>query len=63
MDPKLETLKIETHCSQRRFPMAVARVFSAEFRIAMAERILNGESVSALTTELKIKRSVFYQPV
>ena len=27
----------------------------------MAERILNGESVSALSNELKIKRSVLYR--
>ena len=32
-----------------------------EFRIAGARRILNGESVSALSSELKIKRSVLYR--
>jgi transposase len=41
--------------------MAVYRVFSAEFRVAVAERILNGESVSAISSELKIKRSVLYR--
>ncbi len=41
--------------------MAAARVFSVEFRVAVAERILNGESVSALNSELKIKRSVLYR--
>ena len=41
--------------------MAAARVFSVEFRVAVAERILNGESVSALSNELKIKRSVLYR--
>ena len=41
--------------------MAAARVFSVEFRVAVAERILNGESVSALSNELKIRRSVLYR--
>jgi transposase len=41
--------------------MAAARVFTVEFRIAVAQRILNGESVSALSNELKIKRSVLYR--
>ena len=41
--------------------MAAARVFSVEFRVAAAERILNGESVSALSNALKIKRSVLYR--
>ena len=41
--------------------MAAARVFSVEFRVAVAERILNGESVSVLSNELKIKRSVLYR--
>jgi transposase-like protein len=41
--------------------MAAARVFRVEFRIAVARRILNGESVSALSNELKIKRSVLYR--
>jgi hypothetical protein len=34
--------------------MAV-RVFSVEFRSAIVQRILNGESVLALITEFKIK--------
>jgi transposase len=38
-----------------------ARVFGVEFRSAVAQRILNGESVSALSDELKIKRSVLYR--
>jgi transposase-like protein len=38
--------------------MAAARVFRVEFRMAVAQRILNGESVSALSNEFKIKRSV-----
>jgi transposase len=38
-----------------------ARVFSVEFRSAIAQRILNGESVLALSTELKIKRSILYR--
>lgn len=41
--------------------MVAARVFSEEFRIRVAERMLNGESVSALSNELKIKRSVLYR--
>jgi transposase-like protein len=41
--------------------MAGARVFRVEFRIAVARRILNGESVTALSNELKIKRSVLYR--
>ena len=38
-----------------------ARIFSVEFRSAIARRILNGESVQALSTEFKIKRSVLYR--
>jgi transposase len=38
-----------------------ARIFSVEFRSAVAQRILNGESVQALHAELKIKRSVLYR--
>ena len=41
--------------------MAAARVFRVEFRIRVARRILNGESVSALSSELKIKRAVLYR--
>ena len=41
--------------------MAGARVFRVEYRIAVARRILNGESVSALSNELKIERSVLYR--
>jgi transposase len=41
--------------------MAAARVFTVAFRVAVAQRILNGESVSALSAELKIKRSVLYR--
>jgi transposase-like protein len=41
--------------------MAAARVFTVEFRVAVAERILNGENVSALSNELKIKRSALYR--
>jgi transposase-like protein len=37
------------------------RVFSVEFRSAIAQRILNGESVMALSTEFKIKRSILYR--
>jgi transposase-like protein len=38
-----------------------ARVFSVEFRSAIAQRILNGESVLDLATEFKIKRSILYR--
>jgi transposase len=41
--------------------VAAVRVFSVEFRVAVAQRILNGESVSALSSALKIKRSVLYR--
>jgi transposase-like protein len=37
------------------------RVFNAEFKQKVAQRILNGESVSALQQELQIKRSVLYR--
>jgi transposase len=37
------------------------RVFSAEFKQTVAQRILNGESVSALREELQVKRSVLYR--
>ena len=38
-----------------------ARIFSVEFRCSIARRILNGESVKALSAEFKIKRSVLYR--
>ena len=37
------------------------RVFTWEFKEGVAQRILNGESVSALYAELQIKRSVLYR--
>jgi transposase-like protein len=37
------------------------RVFSPEFRIEVARRIVAGESVSQLHRELSIKRSVLYR--
>ena len=37
------------------------RVFSPEFKAGVAQRILNGESVSALQQEFHIKRSVLYR--
>ncbi len=37
------------------------RVFSAEFRIAVAQRIAGGEAISALSSEFQIKRSVPYR--
>ncbi len=41
--------------------MAGPRVFKAEFRISIAQRILNGESVGSLSDRYKIKRSVLYR--
>jgi transposase-like protein len=41
--------------------MADSRVFSAEFRVSVAERMLNGESATTLSSELQIKRSVLYR--
>jgi transposase-like protein len=41
--------------------MAAARVFKVEFRIAVAQRILNGENVSTLSNKYKIRRSVLYR--
>jgi transposase len=37
------------------------RVFTSEFKEGVVERILNGESVSALRQEVQIKRSVLYR--
>jgi transposase len=37
------------------------RVYSQEFKADVAQRIVNGESVSALHHELQIKRSVLYR--
>lgn len=37
------------------------RVFRQEFKANVAQRILNGESVTALHRELQIKRSVLYR--
>jgi transposase-like protein len=37
------------------------RIFSAEFRVQVAQRILQGESVSKLHHELDIKRSMLYR--
>jgi len=36
-------------------------VFSLEFKQGVAQRILNGESVTALHGRLQIKRSVLYR--
>jgi transposase len=37
------------------------RVFTSEFRVEVAKRIVQGESVSKLHQELEIKRSVLYR--
>ena len=41
--------------------MGKARVFSVEFKQRVAQRILNGESVSSLHRQLHIKRSILYR--
>ena len=41
--------------------MSEQRVFGWEFKERVAQRMLNGESVSALHHELQIKRSVLYR--
>lgn len=41
--------------------MAGSRVFTAEFRVSLAERMLNGESATTLSNEFQIKRSVLYR--
>jgi transposase-like protein len=41
--------------------MAADRVFKVELRTAVAQRILNGESVSSLSRQYKIKRSLLYR--
>jgi transposase len=41
--------------------MAAPRVFKPEFRISIAKRILDGESVSSLSDKYKIKRSILYR--
>ena len=40
---------------------AKRRVFSLEFKQGVAQRIMNGESVTALHGEFQIKRSVLYR--
>jgi len=37
------------------------RVFTREFKVAVAQRILGGESVSAIHCETGVKRSVLYR--
>ena len=37
------------------------RVFAKEFKVGVAQRIVNGESVGTLHQELQIKRSVLYR--
>jgi len=37
------------------------RVFTREFKVNVAQRILDGESVSAVEHELQIKRAVLYR--
>lgn len=41
--------------------MSQRRVFTTEFKVAVARRILDGESVYALKKELNIQRSVLYR--
>jgi transposase-like protein len=61
--PKIETRKLGTLFRIRK-EIEVSRknrVFAVEFKVLTAQRILNGESVSALNNELGIKRSVLYR--
>jgi transposase-like protein len=37
------------------------RSFTAEYRVGVAKRILEGESVSALSRETEVKRSILYR--
>jgi transposase len=60
VDPKFETLRNRGQLQRTEVRMA-ARVFKVEFRIAVAQRILNGESVSSLSSQYKIKRSLLYR--
>jgi transposase len=41
--------------------MSKCRVYSQEFKEAVAQRLSNGESVSAVYEELQIRRSVLYR--
>jgi transposase len=49
------------NCIEREVRMAEYRVFKAEFRISLAQPILDGESVSSLSGKYKIKRSILYR--
>jgi transposase len=40
---------------------APARTFTAEYRVGVAQRIVAGECISALSQELSIRRSVLYR--
>ena len=40
---------------------AAGRTFTPEYRVSVARRIVGGESVSALSQELSIRRSVLYR--
>jgi transposase-like protein len=64
VNPKIETLKIRDTfrvVGEGEPELSQSRVFTKEFKVAVVERILNGESVSALHHELKIKRSILYR--
>jgi transposase-like protein len=63
LHPKIETRKLGTLFIEWK-GVGVSgkyRVFSLEFKADVAQRILNGESVTALHYELQIKRSVLYR--
>jgi hypothetical protein len=49
LDPELETPENRDTLQRTVVRMAGARVFRVEFRIAVGRRVLNGESVSALS--------------
>jgi transposase len=63
VDPKSETRKIGTIFIEWEGNQLSKkyRGFTGEFKESVAQRIVNGESVSALPQEFQIKRSVLYR--
>ena len=63
LHPKTETMKLGTLFIKRKGSLLskTNRVFSPEFRVQVAQRISQGESVSKLHHELEIKRSMLYR--
>lgn len=62
MRPKIETRKWGTlFIEWKGSPLGEARVFDVEFKVGVAHRLVNGESLTALHREYGIKRSVLYR--